>query len=309
MDRRPKRHFNTSYTVKIDEYREHLVYERQLADTTINNYVFFMCEFGEFFGRDFLEVQTKDIKDFIKYMRTRGVSNSSISNYIIALRSFYNWFSNLNNTPEMINLAFHLSKVVRIRRDSGVPEVPTINEIDKLRETLHAYKSALSYNKRAEAYRIVLRDAAIFETLLSTGARSFEIRNMRPCDFDLNNGSVLIWAAKGARQRVSIFGDLAQKTIKEHIEHNNFGPNDNVFVVRNGNMLNYIIKRWAKRASINERLHAHSFRHYHVTEAQRSGVNIQAVADQVGHVCLNTTRHYTHFDVNYRRDEYGKAKI
>lgn len=293
----------------MSKFKEYLLYERQLAETTIHGYIFFVSEFLKFTSKEVKEICREDIKDFIKYLRNRGIQNSSISNYIISMRQFYNWLADLEREEKIVTLCFFLRKIVRIRRDKTVAEVPTKEELSKLRSTLHAYKQALSFNKKAYGYKIVLRDAAIIEMLIATGARNKEMRQMRVCDVDLKTKTVFIKQGKGGHQRVSVFGDLALETLKEHLEHSSLDPNAAVFVIRNGNMMNYIIKRWALRAGINQELHAHSFRHFHVTEAQKLGVPVQIVADQVGHVNLNTTRHYTHFDVSDRREKYGNCNL
>lgn len=308
-DERPRRHYNQPYTAIVDDFREYLIYERNLAHTTVGGYVFFVCEFMEFASKDPGEVKKDDFRDFMKYLRHKQVQNSSLANYIVSLRSFYNWYSDKYKSDKMIEIAFFLQRIMRIRRDKKVPEVPTTKELEKLRETLHAYKTAYSYNKATSFYKMTLRDVAIFEMLIATGARSFELRNVRVCDIDLADNSVFIRDGKGGHQRVAIFSKLAQETLLEHIEHSQLKADTKVFVIRNGNMLNYIIKRWAKRANINSEIHAHSFRHYHVTEAQKNGVPVQVVADQVGHASINTTRHYTHFDVDYRREQYEGVKL
>lgn len=290
-------------------FKEYLIYERQLAKTTVEGYVFFTSEFLKFISKDPLEVRREDIKDFFKYLRDRGIKSSSMSNYVISLRTFYNWLGDLKDDDELRKLCFYLKNIIRISREKVVPEVPSLPELDKLRQALQAYKSALSFNKESQAYKIALRDTAIFETLIATGARNSELRAMLVCDVDLENNAVFIRNGKANHQRVSIFSHLARQTLLEHLSHSRLKPNDKVFVIRNGNMLNYIIKRWAKRAGINLNIHAHSFRHFHVTHAQRKGVPVQVVADQVGHVNLNTTRQYTHFDIDYRRENYKDKEL
>lgn len=293
----------------LSTYQEYLIYERQLAGTTTDNYMFFIKEFLGFIRKDCEEVNREDIRAFLKHLRKRGIKQSSVTNYVISLRSFYNWMSYAVRTEELNQLSFFLNKIVKIKRERVVPEVPTITELDKLRNTLEAYKRASSFNKKMPLYKLTLRDCAIFEMLIATGLRSAELRNVRMCDVDLDNSTVFVEKGKGGAQRVSIFSEHTKAVLKEYIEYNSFESSERIFIVRNGNMLNYIIKRWAKRASINQKIHAHSFRHFHITEAQRQGVPMQVVADQVGHVSLNTTRNYTHLDLNHRRDQYKDCNI
>lgn len=288
----------------LKEYRSYLSCERRLSDRTISSYSYFITKFLDFLSKDPTDVQTHDIKDFLQFMENKGNCNGSVSNYISALRAFYVWLSYINQLEKLAPISFFLSKVVRTRQDITATEVPTAGELERLRVVLQAYKHAASFNKKQPFYAMVLRDTAIIEMLVSTGARSQELRSITKEDINLETNEVIIKKGKGNRQRVAIFSEKAQETLKEYITNVPMEKEDRVFVVTQGNMINTIIRKWAKAAGINCKIHAHSFRHYHITEAQRKGVPMQVVADQVGHANLNTTRHYTHFDVQHRRDKY-----
>lgn len=307
-DKLPSKHLNKPYSILIDNFKEYLLYERQLAHTTTMGYLCFVSDFAAFIGCNLDEVSRDDIRDFIKHKKGHNMLDSSISNYVISLRSFYNWLADRNSDRRLTELSFYLQKIVRIKREYTITQVPSTKEIDRLRQSIHAHKEAAAFNKTHKKYGLLLRDAAILEMLIAIGSRSEEIRSITLNDVDFENKTVLILRGKGNRQRVSIFGDLACNTIKEHVDYHKFEPEDKLFRM-GGCLLNNLIKKWACRSGINERIHSHSFRHYHVTETQRLGVPMQLVADQVGHRSLNTTRHYTHLDVEHRREHYQISKL
>ena len=290
------------------DFKEYLSYERNLADNTVASYLYFVSEFISFASKDVMEIQRDDIKDFIKYLRVRDLQNSSISAYVIALRSFYKWLAYTNKSEVLLQVNFFLNNIVRIRKERSVRAVVTTDELSKIREAIATHKAVLSCNKKSNFYRIVLRDAAIIEMLACTGCRSEELREIRVRDIDFENKTVLIRKGKGGHQRVALFNESARIALKEHIAHNGYDLDARISVIRTPNMLGYIVKRWAKAANLGKNIYPHSFRHHHITEAQRKGIPIQAVADQVGHVNLNTTRMYTHLDLEYRKEEYSRRE-
>lgn len=293
----------------LKNYKEYLKYDRRLAHQTIYGYVYCVTKFIEFLGCDPAIITTDDIREMFKELSTRGLRNSSIANYICALRSFYNWLYYINKTERIQDISFFLNKIVRTTNERPVPQVPSCNEVETLRQTMHAYKTAYSFNKDIPEYKFIVRDLAAVEMLIGTGARSTEVKGMSVGDIDLVAGTVLIRKGKGNHQRVSIFGGKAKETIREYIELWQLEKDEKIFFFTRFNLLNSIIKRWAHRAGINPNLYPHSFRHYHITKAQRDGVPTNMVADQVGHVNLNTTRRYTHLDHDFRRESYQISEL
>jgi integrase/recombinase XerD len=57
--------------------------------------------------------------------------------------------------------------------------------------------------------------------------------------------------------------------------------------------INYLIKRTAKRAGVNEAASAHWFRHAHASHALDNGAPISLVSQTLGHADLKTTSVYT----------------
>lgn len=296
--------------VNLGDYESHLRFERQLATTTIANYISFVKEFLQQIKKHPNDCKREDVKGFIEHLRkSRCLSNSSVSNYVIVLRSYYTWLADLTRDQELIEMSFYLSNIVKIKRDSKVTVVPTPEEVAKLRKALQAHKAAIELNKSSPLYKLILRDSALIELLITTGIRSNELRNLKVSDIFLEDRIIIIRVGKGSKQRVSTFTQNAQVALKEYLEESRLASDDLMFPIKQGNMVNYIILRWAKRAGINTKIHAHSFRHYFITESQRQGVSIEVVADQVGHRSLNTTRGYTHHNIEYLKDRYKHCNI
>lgn len=288
----------------VENFKEYLIHDRRVSYQTVNGYAYCITKFIEFANCNPTIVTTDDIRDMFKHLSTKGLRNSSISNYISALRSFYNWLYYINKTKEAQDISFYLNKIVRSVVDYKDPVVPTTKEIDILRRAMHAYKTAFEFNKEISEYAYILRDLAVVEMMIATGARSNEIKHMCLKDLDLENGTVIIRKGKGNKQRTSIFGDSAKVTVQEYVSVWNLGAEERLFFFTKFDVLRSIVKRWAHKAGINPNLYPHSFRHYHITKAQRDGVPAVSVAHQVGHRNLNTTMRYTHLDHEHRREIY-----
>jgi len=63
------------------------------------------------------------------------------------------------------------------------------------------------------------------------------------------------------------------------------------------------------RSQNDSRIHAHSFRHYFITESRKQGIPQEIVGDQVGHKNISTSRMYTHFDIDNLKDKYQSVNI
>lgn len=297
------------YTDYLIEFIEYLKHGRRLSAQTIGGYSYCIRKFLEFVKKSPEKIVSKDIMHMLQHLSEKGMRNSSIANYIVAMRCFFNWLHYVNKTEKTEDISFFLNKIVRSSSQQTIPQCPLNEEIDRIRACLHAFKNAFSFNKESLDYKLLLRDLAAIEIFRATGMRSGELKHVQVQDIDLEAKTVLVKKGKGNRQRLSIFGDEVKEAIREYIAAWELSLEEHLFFFTRFNIFYNIIKRWAMRAGINPNIHPHSFRHYHITKAQRDGVPTQFVSDQVGHVNLNTTRRYTHFDHEYRREKYAVSEL
>lgn len=290
----------------LNGYSDHLVIERRMSENTLEQYMRIINKFISFNSKDLQETTREDIKDFIRYLMTAELKNSTISNHVIGLRSFFNYLADKTQRKEIMSLTFFLQRILKIKRERSVRQVPNNQEWERLRDAAQAYKVAASYNKESKLYKNTLRDYAIFETIVATSGRVSEISNIRLCDIDFNSKTIFMRSRKGGHQGMVIFGEKAKIAIQELVNIKNLSSHDKLFGITYESQIYYIIKKWVKKAGVNNLLHPHSFRHFHITEAQRNGASLIHVAEQADHKNLNTTRGYTHFDLQDRRESYAK---
>lgn len=293
----------------LQQFEQYLRHERHLAEGTIRNYIAFIGEFMTFVRIDVDQVKKETVRDYLTYLKRRELSNTGVANHITALRTFYRWRVDENGSEEMMQLNHFLNYRIQIKREKTVPYVPSIQEIEKLRKVLDAYQKAMSFASHSEGYFLTIRDKTIIELLIAGGMRSNELRNLRYKDIDLERKTLLISKGKGNKQRYALFNGRALQALKELFRIRSFALDEKLFPFKQGNLLNYVIKKWAKRAEVNSRIHAHSFRHYFITQLLAQGMQQQDVADLAGHDDLNTTRRYTHLSVEHKREKYNQCKL
>ena len=174
-----------------------------------------------------------------------------------------------------------------------------------LAEIYHAYDTADNPHKK----RYILRDIAVSELLFATGIRISELCALRPTDVDLADQSILIYG-KGAKERRLQLGTSAVLTIltryldefREEIRQCN-----HFFVNQYGHPLSdqsvrRMINKYTSRASIDQHITPHMFRHTFATSLLEADVDIRYIQEMLGHSSINITQIYTHVALSKQRD-------
>ncbi len=147
------------------------------------------------------------------------------------------------------------------------------------------------------------RDRAMLELLYATGVRVSELINLKLSQINLNQG-VLRIVGKGDRERLIPLGAESQRWLREFIE----GPRveillerqtDYVFPTRRGDRMTrqafwHIIKRYAQKAGVGQKMSPHTLRHAFATHLLNNGADLRVVQLLLGHSDLSTTQIYTH---------------
>jgi integrase/recombinase XerD len=297
----------------IKRFENFLRYERNYMDLTVKEYLRSLKKFLRFLEEDSLSaknlmnIENEDLSKFLTYLKNKPCTNTTIAHQVAALRIFYTWIAYRSNDDKFFKINFFLRTIIRMRKEHTIPFVPTPEEIEQLRNTLRLSKEVESWDRNSYTYKKTVAAYAIFELLATSGLRSKELRGLRKEDVDLERRTMIIKHGKGNFQRPAVFGESVCEILKEHIELNNLGAKDQLFKLACGNALHYLVKYWAKRAKINPQIHAHSFRHYFITQSLMDGVSLPVVGEQVGHRDPKSTKIYTHFNINFIKQKYDEV--
>ncbi len=171
-----------------------------------------------------------------------------------------------------------------------------------------------------------LRDRALLELLYASGLRVGELVALNWRDIDLG-ARVLRVVGKGDRERMSPFGEPAEKALRQWLdawedvfrrrgsdEEQHLEP---VFLNRDGGRLSArsvrrIIDRYVEETAQAAGAHPHALRHSFATHLLESGADLRSIQELLGHASLSTTQRYTHVDtgrlLQVYRESHPRAK-
>ncbi|PIQ90831.1 MAG: site-specific tyrosine recombinase XerD [Candidatus Omnitrophica bacterium CG11_big_fil_rev_8_21_14_0_20_41_12] len=276
----------------INSFLDYLSVERALAKNTILAYRQDLNIYLDFMIKRQIQALSKidknDIVEFMFSQKDSGVSPTSISRRLAAIRMFHRFLSReriLKTDPSILIDSPKLWK--------KVPDTLSLNEVEALisQPEVRNHQGA--------------RDKAILETLYATGMRVSE-----SCDLKTNNVNLdigfLRCIGKGNKERIIPLGKKAIHSIKRYLEFSrpHFLKNkssEQLFISRSGAKLSRqsvwkLIKRYAKEAKIKKSIKVHTLRHSFATHLLERGADLRSVQEMLGHSNISTTQIYTHID-------------
>ncbi len=147
------------------------------------------------------------------------------------------------------------------------------------------------------------RDRTMLEVLYATGLRVSELVSLKYNAVNLNQGVIRV-LGKGNRERLIPLGEEAVRWLREFIggARNEIlldRSTDYLFPTRRGDRMTrqafwHIIKRYARKSSIDKDLSPHTLRHAFATHLLNHGADLRVVQMLLGHSDLSTTQIYTH---------------
>ncbi|HCI56410.1 MAG TPA: site-specific tyrosine recombinase XerD [Bacteroidales bacterium] len=282
----------------IKDFETWLRLEKSLSQNSIEAYLHDISSLKEYIDSEGInktpgQITFNDLTDFILWLNKRNSNARTQARILSGIRAFFRYLiiegeitENPTTLIESPKLGFHL------------PEVLTINEIEKLLDAIDLSKPEGHRNK------------AIIETLYGSGLRVSELVNLRITDIHREEGFLII-TGKGNKQRMVPIGSRALKEIDLYFEQRRLIPkiyDENiVFLNRRGRRLTRvmvftIIKDLASRAGIKKNISPHTLRHSFATHMIEAGADLRAVQEMLGHESILTTEIYTHIDRSFLKE-------
>ncbi|MFA5200569.1 MAG: site-specific tyrosine recombinase XerD [Candidatus Omnitrophota bacterium] len=276
----------------IDSFLDYLSVERGLSRNTTISYRQDLNIYFDFLNQRGIAALSRvgkdDIVEFMIFEKNKGISPSSISRRLAAIRMFHRFLSRervLKNDPTILIDSPKLWK--------KVPDTLSLNEVEAL------------INQPNSSDRQGARDKAILETLYATGMRVSESTDLKTNNVNLNIG-FLRCIGKGNKERIIPLGKKAIKSISRYLEFSrpHFLKNktsEHLFISRSGAKLSRqsvwkLIKRYALEAKIKKPIKVHTLRHSFATHLLERGADLRSVQEMLGHSNISTTQIYTHID-------------
>lgn len=244
------------------------------SPTTIYNYGNELSKLFMVINKDYREITTQDIREFINYrLEQNHVSMRTIANIRMYLLSFYRWAQ----VEERI-IRNPMDRIAPIKYEKKAIEVLTDEEQEMIR--------CACDNER---------DLAIIDLLSGSGMRVSELCRLNRQDVDFINGEVKVFG-KGSKERICYLTGKAKIHLKWYLESRT-DKNEALFVAAkkpynrlSKNGVEFILKTIGKKTGIaNMRLHPHVYRSSVATNMLNKGADISIIQKTLGHANVSTT--------------------
>lgn len=275
----------------INNFLLYLEMDLNYSKNTIDTYLNALNHLNNETNKNILKLNNVDIEKFISKL---DLESSSISNYLSAYKTFYNYYIKIGK----ININ-PIDKVDSPKLSKHLPIYLTVEEVDKLLDI--EIKDAFS-----------ARNKSLLELLYATGLRISELINLEFKNIDLNECIVRIMG-KGSKERIVPINDLAIKYLKIYvkdyrhklvkIEQNNY-----VYLNNHGKKMTRqgvfkMIKKRTLESGIKKDVSPHTLRHSIATHMLENGADLRIIQEFLGHENIGTTQIYTHLtNTKLKRD-------
>lgn len=270
----------------IKQYAACLIVDGK-SKNTVAQYVRTCRKLSETIGKPLTEMNAYDVRFFLAKEMERGISDQSRENQRANLSAFFQWMVNEEIIPKN-----PIAQIKPIKCHQEVKKAFSDIEIDALRS---ACKS--------------LKERALIEFLLSTGARVSEVAEMKVPDVNIETLSVHILHGKGDKERITYTTAVGMKHLLAYI-HSRKETGDALFYSKNHEPIRtsgirFILNNVAQRAGVSN-VHPHRFRRTFATNLSKRGMAVQEIQKLMGHANINTTLVYIATDDSMVQASYKK---
>lgn len=294
----------------IEQFLEHLRYERNLSSHTLRNYSSDLEQFLQFLTADekrkapeISQIDHLTIREWLASLHSAHKSKSSIARKLAALRTFFQFL-----VREGI-LELNPAKLVTTPKlEKKLPKHLSIEEAIRFIE---------SPDPETDLGK---RDRAMLELMYATGVRVAELTTLNIADVDFRNQLVRV-TGKRRKQRIVPFGDPAGAAIQSYLDvRDKFLMNAPISKRDEQAMfLNYqgtrittrsvgrMVEKYIQICAGMHNISPHSLRHSFATHLLDSGADLRDIQELLGHARLSTTQVYTHVSMEKLIEVYDKA--
>lgn len=244
---------------------------RGFSKRTIKSYLSVNKNFLFFTRKSAKEITAQDIKNYLLYLKARGLSNTSLNLTISALKFYY---------QQVLKRKLFFD-IKRPKREKHLPVVLNKNEIISLIDSLTNIKHKL-----------------IISLLYGSGLRVSEIVKLKREDLNLPQQTVIIRGGKGNKDRISVLSNITIKLLHHYLPalpssqkylFKGLGKRDCLSL----RTVQKIFNLGLKKSNLGIKTGCHSLRHSFATHLLENGVDIRYVQELLGHQNIRTTQIYT----------------
>ena len=188
----------------VARFLDYLSVERGLAKNTLSAYGSDLQRYLSFLRREKIgvlsDVTRNRIMDFLVKEKNRGLSPSSVSRELVAIRMLHRFLTEEGQMKEDVTVVIESPKLWK-----HLPECLTVAEVNALLASPNARKGQ------------GIRDRALLEILYAAGLRASEASGLNLGHVNLNERTMRVFG-KGGKERVVPFGKTSQKALERYLE-------------------------------------------------------------------------------------------
>ena len=245
------------------------------SDKTIHYYQSSIVKLLKGLSKCIKEICTNDIRRYLAEIQEKNnLSKVTIDNLRRIFSSFFSWLEDEDYIAKS-----PVRRIHKVRTDTLVKEVLSDENIETLRDSCDEP-----------------RDLAMIDLLLSTGVRVGELVKMNRDDIDFQERQCKVFG-KGNKEREVYFNARTKIHLQRYLESRT-DDNPALFVTLSKPHTRLTIsgvevrlRKMGKVVHI-DKVHPHKFRRTLATMAIDRGMPIEQVQKLLGHVRIDTTRHY-----------------
>lgn len=273
----------------IERFLDKLWAERGLSDNSLQSYRHDLLHLSQRLakrGKALANATREDLLSVLAAEVQQGKSPRSVSRYLSAYRQFYGWL-----LREGVIGTDPVALIESPKTGRGLPKALTEAQVEAL---LSAPDTSTPLG---------MRDKAMLEVMYATGLRVSELVNLELANLNLNQGVIRV-IGKGQKERLVPIGDEAHASLRAYLADSRVkllkgATTSSVFVTtRKAGMTRqafwYMLRRYAARCGIEQKLSPHMLRHSFATHLLNHGADLRVVQLLLGHSDLSTTQIYTH---------------
>lgn len=293
----------------IKEFLDYLEVEKNRSRLTRRNYEIYLSRFTRWAKENGCQRVEDITADLVRQFRIwlnrpldrwgKTLKKNTQNYHLIALRSFLQYLAkrDIATLPaEKVELAKMPERQV------------SFLEGEELERFLDA---PLTFPDIPEIMR--LRDKAMLELFFSTGLRVSELANLKRDEINLKKDEFTV-RGKGGKLRVVFLSNQAKHWLQQYLGQRAdvslylFVRHDKKSQKETGLLscrsIQRLVKKYTKFAGITKPVSPHTLRHSFGTDLLRSGADLRAVQQLLGHASITTTQIYTHVTDQHLREAH-----
>lgn len=298
----------------LNQFLEHLRYERNVSEHTLRNYESDLKQFLDYLAPadpkngkrsepPLAEIDHLTIREWLATLHSAQKRKSSIARKLAALRTFFQFLVReglLELNPAKLVSTPRLEK--KLPKHLSIEEAITFIEMPDVATDLGK------------------RDRAMLELMYATGVRVAELTKLNLGHIDFKNRLIRV-TGKRRKERIVPFGEPALEALRSYLEIRegilNTAPvserePEAIFLNYQGTRITTrsvgrMVEKYIRVCTGQYDISPHALRHSFATHLLDSGADLRDIQELLGHARLSTTQIYTHVSMEKLIEVYDKA--